>query len=125
MDALAAWHAYVAARDPAVLDALLAEEVVFRSPAVHTPQRGKAITAKYLAAAMTVLGTEGFRYVGKWQGAASAVLEFRTEVDGLEVHGVDLIGWRPDGRIDSFTVMIRPLKALHAVVARMGSALTG
>ena len=122
-DTVARWHAYVDGRDPAALDALLADEVVFRSPAVHTPQVGRAITARYLIAAMQVLGNDAFRYAGEWRAARSAVLEFRTEVGGFEVHGIDMIGWDDDGRITEFTVMVRPMKALHAVVTAMGAAL--
>ena len=122
-DTVARWHAYVESRDPAALDALLADEVVFRSPAVHTPQVGRTITARYLTAAMQVLGNDAFRYAGEWRTARSAVLEFRTEVGGFEVHGIDMIGWDDDGRITEFTVMVRPMKALHAVVAAMGAAL--
>ncbi len=40
--ALAAWHRVVETRDPALLDDLLAEGCVFRSPALHRPQEGKA-----------------------------------------------------------------------------------
>lgn len=87
-DAIVGWHAYIAARDPAALDALLADEVVFRSPAVHTAQQGKAITAKYLAAAVKVLGSDSFRYTGEWRAEGSAVLEFRTQVG---------TGWRSTG----------------------------
>lgn len=122
-DPIARWHAFIEARDPVLLDALLADDVVFRSPAVHRPQEGRAITAKYLTAAMEVLGTAAFRYAGEWRAERSAVLEFRTELDGLDVHGTDMIGWDEAGRITSFTVMVRPLKALQAVVAHMAAAL--
>jgi ketosteroid isomerase-like protein len=60
---LAAWHAVVRSRDLAALRALLADDVVFHSPVVHTPQRGKAITVAYLSGAMHVLNTPTFRYV--------------------------------------------------------------
>ncbi len=122
-DPIAAWHAYVAGRDPAALDALLADDVVFRSPAVHTPQTGRAITARYLTAAMQVLGSADFRYTGEWRAERSAVLEFRTVVGDLDVHGIDMIAWDDAGRITDFTVMVRPLKALHAVIERMAAAL--
>lgn len=121
--AIVAWLAVAAARDPAGLDALLAEDVVFLSPVVHTPQRGKPITAKYLAAAMAVLDNETFRYVGEWFGADSAVLEFETTVDGVIVNGVDMIGWNADGQIDRFKVMVRPLKGMEVVRAKMAAAL--
>ena len=64
MGAIEQWHEVARARDAAGLEALLAEDVVFLSPVVHTPQRGKAITTKYLAAALHVLGNADFRYVG-------------------------------------------------------------
>lgn len=54
---LAAWHAIAAAPSEAALDALLAEDVVFHSPVVHTPQRGRAITRLYLMAAFQVLAS--------------------------------------------------------------------
>ena len=123
-DTIARWHAYVAAPTPEGLDALLADDVVFRSPAVHTPQAGKAITAKYLTAATVVLGRPDFRYTGEWRAERSAVLEFEcTLADGIAVNGVDMIHWGEDGRITAFKVMIRPMKALNAVVALMGAAL--
>jgi SnoaL-like domain len=118
------WHETARARDPARLEALLAEDVVFLSPVVHTPLRGKAITTKYLAAALAVLGGTDFRYVRQWVGETSAVLEFVTSIDGIEVNGVDIIGWNDEGRIDSFKVMVRPLKAIEAVRQRMAAALT-
>lgn len=117
------WHAIVATRDFAALDALLADEVVFQSPAVHTPQAGRALTRRYLEAAFQVLGGEGFRYVGEWSGDRSAVLEFETTLDGLLVNGVDMIHWDTSGRIVRFKVMVRPLKALQALIPRMAEAL--
>ncbi|WP_341924480.1 nuclear transport factor 2 family protein [Nocardioides psychrotolerans] len=120
---VAAWHAVAESRDPAGLDALLADDVVFRSPAVHTPQEGKAITTAYLSAAMVVLGPE-LTYVDEWCSDDSAVLEFTSVVDGMSVHGVDMLRWGPDGRLTSFTAMVRPMKGLQALVAAMGAELT-
>ena len=68
------WHAVVESNDPALLDDLMADEVVFRSPAVFTPQNGKALTTSYLSAALSVLGPT-LRYVGQWHDQAGAVLE--------------------------------------------------
>jgi hypothetical protein len=123
--AIQRWHAIAAARDPAGLDDLLADEVVFYSPVVHTPQRGKAITLKYLTAALAVLGGESFRYGEQWIGANSAVLEFFATIDGVEVDGADFIGWNAADRIDRFKVMVRPLKAIQAVQQAMGARLAG
>ncbi len=122
--AIERWHETARARDPARLETLLAEDVVFMSPIVHTPQQGKPITTKYLAAALAVLGGADFRYVAQWIGEKSAVLEFVSSIDGILVNGVDIIGWNAEDRIDSFKVMVRPLKAIELVRQRMAAALT-
>lgn len=123
MDAIKAWHDFVDRRDPALLEAMIADEAVFESPAVHRPQVGKAITVKYLAAALKVLGNDSFRYVEEWRGERSAVLEFACELDGLSVNGVDIVHWDADGRITAFKVMVRPVKALHKLTELMGAEL--
>src|SRR5580704_4009084 len=89
---LRAWHSLVESRDPALLDDLLADDVVFRSPAVFKPQEGKVLTTLYLAGAITVLGPT-LRYVAQWHDQNSAVLEFEAELDGTYVHGVDMLRW--------------------------------
>jgi hypothetical protein len=122
-DTVAAWHAYLAAPSEAALSALLAEDVVFRSPAVHTPQVGKAVTLKYLLAAAEVLGGPSFEYRGEWHGERSAVLEFALDLDGVAVHGIDMIAWNEAGLITEFTVMMRPIKGLQAVVPQMAAVL--
>ena len=122
-DTLARWYAYAESHNPAGLDALIAADAVFQSPAVHRPLEGKAITVKYLSAAMTVLGNDSFRYTGEWRAERSAVLAFACTVDGLEVEGVDMIWWNEAGLIERFKVMVRPLRALNKVVERMGATL--
>ena len=119
------WHAIVASRDFNGLDQLLADDVVFQSPALHTPQVGKSITKKYLVAAMHVLDTGQFRYVGEWHAENSAVLEFETMIGDVQVNGVDMIWWNADGQITRFKVMLRPIKALQTVVPLMAQALQG
>ena len=120
--ALARWHAVVESRDAAGLPGLVAEDAVFRSPAVHTPQEGRDTVVGYLTAAFTVLGP-GLVYEREWLGADSAVLQFRTEVAGRQVSGVDLITWDAEGQIVDFTVMVRPAKALRVVIEHMGAEL--
>ena len=120
--ALARWHAVVESRDAAGLPALLAADAVFRSPAVHTPQEGRDTVVGYLTAAFTVLGPH-LAYDREWLGEDSAVLEFRTEVGGLQVHGIDMITWGEDGLITDFTVMVRPARALQVVIEQMGAEL--
>ncbi len=120
--ALARWHAVVDSRDARGLPALVAEEAVFRSPAVHAPQQGRDTVVACLTAASTVLGP-GLTYRREWLGEDSAVLELTTEVGGREVHGIDMITWDDDGLIRDFTVMVRPMKGLQAVVDAMGAEL--
>jgi len=120
---IVAWREFAKTRDPAGLDDLLADDCVFRSPAVHTPQAGKALTTAYLSAALVVLGPT-LRYVEEWYAETSAVLEFEAEIDGLTVHGVDMIRWDDAGRITSFTVMVRPHKGLEVLMGAMLIELT-
>ena len=117
------WYAYMQSHDAAALDAMLADDVVFESPVVHTPQRGKAITLKYLGAASMVLGGAGFRYVGEWRADNSAILEFETEIDGISINGIDMIWWSDAGQIERFKVMVRPLKAINMLHTMMGAKL--
>ena len=116
------WHDLVESRDPSGLRDLIAEDAVFRSPAVHTPQEGRDLVHLYLVGAMTVLGPK-LEYVDEWTHERDAILEFRTVVDDLEVSGIDRITWDDEGRIIDFTVMIRPVKALHVVIEKMGEEL--
>lgn len=116
------------------LEELLDDEAVFESPVVHTPQRGKALTLAYLASAGDVFAQADFEYLNEWFSAeqsseptaGSAVLEFRAEIDGIEINGVDLIWWNEQQRIVRFKVMVRPRKAmqlLHSMMARQLEAL--
>jgi len=121
---VAAWHAIAESRDPAGLDDLLADGVVFRSPAVHAPQVGKELTTAYLSAAIVVLGPT-LEYGSEWYGERDAVLEFQAELDGLTVHGIDMLRWGDDGRLTEFTVMVRPIRGLEKLVERMAAQLFG
>ncbi|MDI6909790.1 nuclear transport factor 2 family protein [Nocardioides sp.] len=119
---LARWHAIAEARDPAGLAELLADDVTFRSPAVHTPQEGRDLTTAYLSAAIVVLGPT-LTYLREWYDDSSAVLEFRAELDGRTVHGVDMLTWGEDGRLTDFTVMVRPFTGLQRLIELMAAEL--
>ena len=141
--ALEAWHRHVKNVTEEGLDAMLADEVVFHSPVVHTPQVGRDVTKLYLMAAFNVFpggpsddrdsnepssasdesAESKFRYVREVVGENDAVLEFETEVDGIFVNGVDMIRWNDEGKIVDFKVMIRPLKAIQKIHAQMGAML--
>lgn len=120
--AVRSWHAVVASQDMALLDDLLADEVVFRSPAVFAPQQGKALTARYLTSAMLVLGPS-LRYISQWHDHNSAVLEFEADLGGVYVQGVDMLRWNDEGKLVSFTVMVRPLRGLEKLIELMARQL--
>lgn len=110
----------VEARDLEAVEALLADDVVFRSPVAFRPYPGKAITAAILRAVIEVF--EDFRYVREIRdpGGADHALVFEASVDGLSVTGCDFLRYDDAGRIVDFMVMVRPLRAAEALAARMG-----
>ncbi|MBN8843937.1 MAG: nuclear transport factor 2 family protein [Sphingomonadales bacterium] len=121
---LAAWHSYMTeGGDPQALRALLAEDAVFHSPVVHTPQEGRDKVFAYLHAASHALGGENFRYLREIVDGDQAMLEFQTELDGIQINGVDIIRWGDDGKIKDFKVMVRPLKAINKVWEKMAAML--
>ena len=133
------WHAYLTSREPDRLDELLDDEVVFYSPIVFTPQRGKAVTALYLSAAAQTFpgdrptgatgsesegpGLSSFHYTKSVMAGDTAVLEFETTIQSKYVNGVDIIRCNPEGRIIEFRVMIRPLQAVELVHRQMAAML--
>ena len=134
------WHKHMHGQLPGGLDELLDDEVVFYSPIVYTPQRGKAITIVYLQAAGQTLPGEpktnsgsqtggettdakSFRYTKQTMSGDTAVLEFETTVEGKYVNGVDIITCNQAGKIVEFRVMIRPLQAINLVHKQMGEML--
>jgi len=121
--ALDTWHELIEAKNAAGLDDILADDAVFHSPVVHTPQEGKQLTKLYLSAAIMVLGSSNFEYVREVIGESDAVLEFTAEIDGVHINGVDMVHWNADGKIDDFKVMIRPLKAVNLLYSLMQKML--
>lgn len=103
--------------------ALLADDVEFHSPVVHSPYRGRDAVAPILRAVATVF--EDFRYVDGIDGGADHLLVFRARVGDRELEGIDLLHHDARGAIDRLTVMIRPLSALQAVAGAMRERLAG
>ncbi|MEM6803018.1 MAG: nuclear transport factor 2 family protein [Bacteroidota bacterium] len=110
-------------RNMKLLDDLLDEDVVFHSPVVWTPQKGKNITKYYLMAADQVLGGDHFSYQKEIVGENQACLEFITKIGDTVVNGVDIITWNEEGMIIEFKVMVRPLQAVNAIWKSMQSML--
>lgn len=117
------WYDFVENHDAKALSDMLADDVVFHSPVVHTPQVGKALTFMYLSAAGSVLGNESFKYVSEYFSENGAVIEFETELDGISIDGIDMITWNADNKISEFKVMLRPLKAVHKIHEMMAAML--
>ena len=120
---LARWHAHMRDPSPEGLRAMLAEDAVFHSPVVHTPQEGRDKVFAYLHAADSVFGHSNFQYVREISEGDQAMLEFTAEIDGIHINGVDIIRWDADGLIEDFKVMVRPLKALNKLWEMMGAQL--
>ncbi|MFF5426245.1 MULTISPECIES: nuclear transport factor 2 family protein [unclassified Streptomyces] len=116
-----AFRTAVESRDAAAIEALLAEDVVFTSPVAFAPYTGKAITAAVLRAAMRVF--EDFTYVREITdaGGRDHALVFTATVGGRRIQGCDFLHVDDDGRIDDFTVMVRPLSAATALAEAMGA----
>jgi SnoaL-like domain len=117
------WHAYADSHDASLLDAMLADDAVFISPVVHTPQQGKHLTRAYLLAAFEVLGRSQFQYRREFFSDTGAVLEFTAVIDGIQINGIDMIEWNSAGKISEFKVMVRPLKAVNLLHQKMGEML--
>lgn len=121
---IARWHAYMqGGSDLQLLSDMLADDAVFHSPVVHTPQEGKAKVMAYLGAAAVVLGNDTFCYVRELVDGDDAMLEFTATIDGIHVNGIDLIHFGPDGKIKDFKVMVRPMKAMNKLWEMMAAQL--
>ncbi len=117
------WHRVVLSGDCTALDGMIHDDAVFESPVVHTPQRGKAITIKYLTAAVAMLKNVSSELVGEWSGDKSVIVEFKFEIEGIAINGIDMIGFDETGLITNFKVMVRPLKAVNLIHRKMGEKL--
>jgi hypothetical protein len=131
------WHAFLRGGGADELAELLDDDVVFHSPIVYTPQRGRDLTALYLLAATQALPGDrpadgaatgempggSFRYTKEVLSGDTAVLEFETTIGGTYVNGVDIIRCNDVGRIVEFRVMIRPLQAVDLVHRQMAETL--
>jgi hypothetical protein len=99
--------------------AMLAEDVVFRSPVVSEPCRGRDAVVLVLARAGRVFGD--FRYVREIGGPGERdhALLFEARVGDHHVEGCDFLHTADDGSIGEFTVMVRPLSAALALAEAM------
>ena len=118
------WHKVIDDESkPEALSAIMREDAVFHSPVVHTPQVGRPIVVAYLSAAGSTLGNDSFQYLREIVDGNNAVLEFQTEMDGIQVNGIDMITFDDQGLITDFKVMVRPFKAVNKVWEMMAAQL--
>jgi SnoaL-like domain len=116
-----AFKAAALAGDEAAIAEVLADEVVFRSPAVFKPYEGREATLVVLRAVSRVF--EDFRYEDRFAGEDGEVLLFSARVGDRELNGIDLLRFDDAGKVRELTVMIRPLSGLTALVEAMGREL--
>lgn len=117
-------HPFRAAMEDQGMDAaldLLHPDVVFRSPAVFAPYRGKEVVSQLLRHVEAVF--EDFRYVAELRGEGTAGLVFEARVGQRDLQGWDYLTIDDDGLIVEFVVMIRPLSAILAVAEAMQARL--
>jgi hypothetical protein len=123
MNPVEEWHRIVMTQDASGLNGLLADDAVFHSPVIHTPQRGREVVTRYLSAALRVFFNPSFRCIRRIVGPSDGLYEFETEIDGVLINAVDLLKWDDAGRVVEFKVMVRPLKAINLTQQRMGAML--
>ena len=137
MEAVKIWHQAMKSKDASIWNELLDDDVVFHSPVVFTPQKGKKITMMYLMAATGVFGSANkisrlsesiqaeskFHYINEIVGETSALLEFESEIEGTYINGADLLKWIENNKLTEVKVMVRPLQAVNMLHQKMKAML--
>jgi limonene-1,2-epoxide hydrolase len=117
------FRAAIEARDIDAAVALFSDDVVFRSPVVFKPYRGRAAVAPILRAAFQVF--EDFRYIREIgsEDAADHALVFHARIGDQQIEGCDFLHLDDHGSIDELVVMVRPLSAMLALAKVMEAQL--
>ena len=107
------WHQCIenASLDPA----MMTEDVVFHSPYIYSPIKGKTNVSRYLEDASMVFLNADFRYIEEIIGDNQACLVFEAAFDDLYVNGVDYLVWNDQQKLTEIRVFIRPFQALNAI----------
>lgn len=117
------WHAMVASKDLANLDAIIHPDATFRSPMAFKPYQSAQAVALLLRTVLTVFEDFAYHRQLASEDGLSVVLEFSARVGEKNLKGIDLIQFDAEGRITDFEVMIRPFNGLQALGAEMGARL--
>lgn len=117
------WHEMLESRDMSILNELLAEEVVFRSPVAFQHYPGKQLVFFILTNVIQVF--ENFTYHREFisEDGNNVVLEFSANVGDKKLKGVDMIQFNEEGQMIDFEVMIRPKSGLEALAVQMGQRM--
>lgn len=117
------WHHMLESRDMSLLNELLADDVVFRSPVAYSPYPGKQVVTFILSNVIQIF--ENFTYHREFytEDEKSVVLEFSANVGEKKLKGIDMIRFNEQGQIVDFEVMIRPKSGLEALAAQMGQRM--
>lgn len=116
------WYAFVEKHDPALLDALVAEDAVISSPAFYSPKQSKPYVMAILNAVMQ--GFEDFAYTKEWVDGREIILEFETRIGDKKLKGIDRITVNDKGEMAHIEVLIRPLNGLIALAEHVKATLT-
>ena len=107
------WHQCI--ENAALNPEMMTEEVVFYSPYVYTPIKGKKNVSRYLEAAGMVFLNSDFRYIEEIIGNNQACLVFEATINDLYVNGVDFLIWNDQQQLTEIRVFIRPFEALNLI----------
>ena len=107
------WHQCV--ENASLSPEMMTEDVVFHSPYVYTPIKGKINVSRYLEAAGMVFLNSNFRYIEEIIGDKQACLVFEVTINDLYVNGVDYLIWNDQQKLTEIRVFIRPFEALKEI----------
>lgn len=120
---IARWHEMLANRDMSILNELLADDIVFRSPVAFNPYPGKPVVFFILSNVIQIF--ENFTYHREFytEDGLNVVLEFSANIGDKKLKGIDMIRFNEDGQMVDFEVMIRPKSGIEALATLMGQRM--
>ena len=120
---IARWHEMLANRDMSILNELLADDIVFRSPVAFNPYPGKPVVFFILSNVIQIF--ENFTYHREFytEDGLNVVLEFSANIGDKKLKGIDMIRFNEEGQMVDFEVMIRPKSGIEALATLMGQRM--
>ena len=117
------WHEMLKTRDMSILNNLLDDQVVFRSPVAFKPYSGKQVVFFILTNVIQIF--ENFTYHREFysEDGLNVVLEFSANIGEKKLKGIDMIQFNAEGKMIDFEVMIRPKSGLEALANLMGQRM--